>query len=682
MAVQEVKIKVTADTSDAQDGLKETQKNLEGVKKGADKAADSGKKAGGAFATIGSALKSLGIITIVVKAFEFLQEILMKNEKVAKFFAVGVEFVTRVFSDLVEFLVNNVGTVVDFFADVFENPTKYVNQLGDAIKKNLIERVESFIDTLGFLGTAIKELFSGNFSAAADAAKSAGKEIVDVFTGVDNSFDKTVEAVGNATDAIVDYTKKTFDAAKAGVELKNAAALAASQAELAAAKFKKQAEEQRQIRDNVDKSLDERIAANKELSLVLDKQLKQEESAALLAVAAAKYEFDKSGRLENEIALNQALAALEGKREEITGQRSEQLVNEVGLQKEKLELSKLAAAAEIKLGLDQRKASADLIKDDLEKLRVKRQIAVDESALEIARLEENIKNTTEGTTARVQAEIEFKDKKAALATEIIAIEDNISVATFERQTKALEQQAANQQLDFEFRQQAIDEELLQLQVALDSKLISQETYNEKYRGLSQQRIAIDEEEFQFNQQLQQKKEELALAGLNLLQSIVGENEKLSNLIFAIQKGFEIAKIISSTAAAIGQVSAGVAAVPAILPPGIPNPAAIAAAVLGAKKVVALKIGAAAQIAAIAAASVSKFKGGGSANLPTPQSGTASAPNSTAPVAPPKPVAQVTALDQATINRMGSAANRAYVVESDITGSQNRQARISRAARLA
>jgi hypothetical protein len=32
--------------------------------------------------------------------------------------------------------------------------------------------------------------------------------------------------------------------------------------------------------------------------------------------------------------------------------------------------------------------------------------------------------------------------------------------------------------------------------------------------------------------------------------------------------------------------------------------------------------------------------------------------------------------------MGQANNRAYVVESDITGSQERQARINRAARLA
>ena len=660
--VEDVKIKVTADTSDAQDGLKETQKNLDGVKKGADKAADSGKKAGGAFATIGSALKSLGIITVVVKAFEFLQEILMKNEKVAKFFAVGVEFVTRVFSDLVEFLVNNVGTVVDFFADVFENPTKYVNQLGDAIKKNLIERVESFIDTLGFLGTAIKELFSGNFSAAADAAKSAGKEIVDVFTGVDNSFDKTVEAVGNAADSIVDYTKKTFEAAKAGVELKNAAAIAASQAELAAAKFKRQAEEQRQIRDNVDKSLDERIAANKELSVILDKQLKQELSAAGLAVAAAQYEKDKNNTIENQIALNQALAALEGKREEITGQRSEQLVNEVGLQKEKLELSKLAAAAEIKLSLDQRKASAELIKDDLEKLRVKRQIAIDESALEIARLEENIKNTTEGTTARVQAEIEFKDKKAALATEIIAIEDNISTTALNRQLAALEQQATNQQLAFDLRKMAIDSEQILLDEAFAKRLISEKDYNDKTKKLSDDRVAVEQAEKDAKTELVNQYLDIAAAASGLARSLFERN-----------KGVQIAGLIIEQAAAVGKIVVNT----------IAN--ASKAGFFTPKGILEIVAGTAGVVKAILATTkgIQQIKSASSTGGAAPSAGAPiQVANGSAPVTQAAPVATVTRLDQSSINQMGSAANRAYVVESDITGSQNRQARISRAARLA
>lgn len=59
----------------------------------------------------------------------------------------------------------------------------------------------------------------------------------------------------------------------------------------------------------------------------------------------------------------------------------------------------------------------------------------------------------------------------------------------------------------------------------------------------------------------------------------------------------------------------------------------------------------------------------------------SAPSITAPIAPSTPQAQLTQLDSATINRLGSASNRAYVLESDVTNSQERITRINRAARL-
>ena len=56
--------------------------------------------------------------------------------------------------------------------------------------------------------------------------------------------------------------------------------------------------------------------------------------------------------------------------------------------------------------------------------------------------------------------------------------------------------------------------------------------------------------------------------------------------------------------------------------------------------------------------------------------------SSAPISPISPIQNtVTQLDQGTINRMGSAAGRAYVVESDITNQQEKIVRINRAARL-
>jgi hypothetical protein len=54
--------------------------------------------------------------------------------------------------------------------------------------------------------------------------------------------------------------------------------------------------------------------------------------------------------------------------------------------------------------------------------------------------------------------------------------------------------------------------------------------------------------------------------------------------------------------------------------------------------------------------------------------------SSAPITPATPEATLTQVNQ-SINRLGSATNRAYVVESDITNSQERIRRINRAARL-
>lgn len=60
----------------------------------------------------------------------------------------------------------------------------------------------------------------------------------------------------------------------------------------------------------------------------------------------------------------------------------------------------------------------------------------------------------------------------------------------------------------------------------------------------------------------------------------------------------------------------------------------------------------------------------------------SAPSLSAPISPTAPIQNtVTQLDQTTINRLGSASNRAYVLESDVTNSQERITRINRAARL-
>ena len=654
---EEIRIKINIDTGDGKKASDSIKNGLKDIQDGARKAESSAKKAGGAFASIGNALKSLGIIGLVVRGFEFLQEVLMKNQKVADAFAVAGEFISRVLSDLVEFVVNNFGKVVDLFTKVFNDPLLYVEKLGEAIKNNLIERVKSLIEAYGFLGEIIKNVFTGDFDAAAEAAKNFGKEVVDVFTGVDDAFDKGVEVVKNATSAIVEYGKETLEAAKKGVALRNSARLAASEAEVAAAKFKRQAEEQRQIRDNEFASLEDRIAANQRLGKILEQQLKQEERAAELAVAAARYEFNKTKSLDDQIALNQALAALEGKREEITGQRSEQLANEIALTKELQELNKTRIAAENKLDIDARKAAADRIKDEKEKLEVKRQIAVDEAAIELKRLEDNVNAATEGTTARVAAEIEYKEKKAAIANEIIAIDENINKLAIDRAMAAAERQIAeaeklkeNTEREFDLKRSAYDQEEALLKQSLDNNIISQQEYNDKYKVLSEARVQIDLDE----KQARMDAATAAADALGNLANIIGEQtaagkalaiasatiNTINSAVLAYQRGLEVPFI----GTILAPINAAIAA---------------AAGIANIKKIAAVKI-----------------PGQGSAGAAVPSVNTGAAP-----ITPQAALPTVTQLDNQTINRMGSATNRAYVLESDINNNQERLIRITRAARL-
>ena len=67
--------------------------------------------------------------------------------------------------------------------------------------------------------------------------------------------------------------------------------------------------------------------------------------------------------------------------------------------------------------------------------------------------------------------------------------------------------------------------------------------------------------------------------------------------------------------------------------------------------------------------------GGAGNMTTPNISAA------APIAPPQPQAQTTSLNTQTINALGNQAQRAYVVESDVTSSQQRIAAIQQRARF-
>lgn len=319
-----------------------TADGFEGVEKATQETAKGVKK-------IGTTLKAIGI-GLLLAAFTKLKEVFEENQKVTDAFNIAFESLSIAFNDFFRFLENNIGTITGFFTDIFENPKESLLEFGNAIKNNIIERFNSALDTLGFLASAVKKVFSGDFQGAMEDAKNAGKEYLDVLTGVDNTFDKSVETVTKAASAIKGYVKSTTDAATETVNLNNEVLIADALQQGLIEKFDLQAEKQRQIRDDESKTIDERIEANRKLGEILDQQEKEMLKNAQLKVDAAERELAKNkDNVELQVELINAQNELAGVQAQVAGFRSEQLTNINALERERLDLIKEANEEEFEL---------------------------------------------------------------------------------------------------------------------------------------------------------------------------------------------------------------------------------------------------------------------------------------------------------------------------------------------
>jgi hypothetical protein len=339
-----------ADLNQALGGFNKEAENLDDVADSAKKAESGFKKFG---RTLGNLGKAGGLVFLLTKAFEVFQEVLGQNQTLVDATATATEFLSIAFNDLFSFLQNNVGAVTGFFKSIFDDPKQSLIDFANAFKRNIQERFESYLDTLGFLASAVKKVFSGDFAGAMEDVKSAGKESLDVLTGVDNTFEKSVETVGKVTKAVTEYTKSTYNSAKATVDLNKEVEIADALQQGLVEKYDLQAEQQRQIRDDESKSIEERIKANEKLGEILDKQEEEMLKNVKLRVEAAQIEFDKNqDNVKAKVALIEAENELAAVQAQVTGFRSEQLTNINSLERERLDLITEANEKEFELEMD------------------------------------------------------------------------------------------------------------------------------------------------------------------------------------------------------------------------------------------------------------------------------------------------------------------------------------------
>ena len=420
---------------------KQADKTAEAVNDIADSAEDIGKSAqeskkgvkalSTGFKGLGMAMKAAGI-GLVIEAMNILKELFDNNQKVVDLFNTAFNTLQIAFSDFSKWIQSNIGGITGFFKNIFDNPKESLIAFGNAIKENLIERFNSFLDTLGYIASAVKKVFSGDFAGALEDVKNAGKETVDVFTGVDGSLDKMVDTTKKVATAVADYTTKTVKAAVAMTELNKQAELADVLSQGLIEKYDLQAEKLRQVRDDERLGMDERIKANEELGEVLKKQ--EEEMLKLAEIRLAKASQDLALAEDNvefqkaHIEATNELAAVQA---QVAGFRSEQLMNEMSLQRELLDIERARGETELEIfEMQSENRRAAMFQ---EQARIKQEL-MDIGTVAFrkkAALDEELENTKEGT-ARYY---EIIDEKKLIDQEYLN-----NVAELKRQEENIERQ--------------------------------------------------------------------------------------------------------------------------------------------------------------------------------------------------------------------------------------------------
>jgi len=683
MAKQEVPIKIKVDTGEAQESVGKLNEDIKKTGQAADKAGDSAKKSGGMFSSLGGAIKSLGIVSVIVGAFNLFKEALSKNQRTADTLAAVFGTIASVLNQIINVIIN-VTTEVGKSTNGFDALGKVLKgtlvlvftplKLAFFAIKLAIQEIQLAWED-SFFGdkdqTKIKEL-TKSINEAKEGLKETGEDAINAGKDIANNFIEAAKSIGDVVSGTIDGVKKidvaaTFEQQKAIVRLQNTAKLAAAELAGLIEKYDRQAEQQRQIRDDETKSIEDRIKANEELGKILEQQRKAQlaQAAKILESAQAQLAADKNNvdLKEAEINARNNVAAVEA---QITGLLSEQKVNAVGLAKIKIELAKQESQALNQRTLNEQKAAAELIKNENDKLAAKKKIFEEESKLEIARLEANVKATNAGTEARTAAEIELANKKSELSIQGAALDQQILETGLNKQLEQINKQKEFYQMDFQMRADLINQEAALLEEQFQKKLITDEQYLEAKRNITAQENQLEMDK------LNTKKQAVdAIIGLFGAETEVGRAALVIKQVLAAQemlmeakRTITFAKIKGAEAAV--SINSGKAKTAAV---GFPQniPLLIGYAVQAAGIIMAIKQ-AVSSVQSVASAGGSVGAGGSISTA--------------APVAPaPSPQVRATQVNTEMVNQMGNRASRAYILNSDIQNEQQRNAYIERSASI-
>lgn len=449
--MKDVNIRVSADTSDAKKDIKDLGKEVENVGEQAEKTegkvegvGKAAKKSKGGFAAMGKGVKAVGTalkaagIGLIIAVIAGLTEAFSRNKKVMDKVSIAIGTIQEVFTQIANALIATYEAVAKS-SDNFDALGKVMSGILTVaispfqlafygIKKALLAAQLAWEDS--FFGdgdeTKMAELRKGiqetsaDITRIADASMEAAKSVgANISEAIDEVVNITEIATKNLSTVSV---KSAMATATAYQQATDASIIAQAEAGRLIAIYDRQAEQQRQIRDDANKSIEERQAANVKLGEILEEQEKQLLKQADAVLAGARAEVAKNNSIENQAALVSALAAQEQVLADIEGKRSEQKSNTNTLLLEEKALITSVTNAERDREKAKRDFEVEQELDPMAKVNAQREALELENTAILEDLEAKRKLYKKGTQQRVDAEQEYLNKKQVLTQAVVKLD--------------------------------------------------------------------------------------------------------------------------------------------------------------------------------------------------------------------------------------------------------------------
>lgn len=390
----------SADTKDIKKGSKEAQESVKAFEKTTESAIDnvaglfgtsmsqisnSVNSMRGAFMALNAGINGTAKATdLATKSMNVMKIAIASTGVGALIVALGslVAYFTKTQrgSDTLSKAMNAVGqvfkTVTDYAIALGEkivyavsHPLESVNALGDAIKQNLLDRMDGLVGMFTSLGGIISNALTGKFKEAGIAANSFAESFGRALTGITRD---EISQLNQAGGAVLDDFNEKIKRRNALTERIQALERRNIDWVVEQAKLQQQIEQQREIAaDKVNKTAEQRLAANqKAIALTTELYAKQtaieaERLAIIQEENALSESMNKDLMAESEakIALLNVEKDRASRSKELLAQQAE-ITNQVRAERlEREKIAALAARKEVELTIP--KVTDEAIKDKI-----------------------------------------------------------------------------------------------------------------------------------------------------------------------------------------------------------------------------------------------------------------------------------------------------------------------------